>query len=223
MNGQHTTTDGTVCHILPCSIDEDVTAPIAQYFHPTRLPAGALPKTKDGDATTNDDVSIIMAAQFRGRGLLCAVDAPKSFTVESTGVDDAPTNKPTDTTTLSKLPRNIMGVALSQSTTSRGATSNIAGGTGGSSMDHPPMQSLKVVETFQHVYNWRHEHDVHRVMRERHGSDKYGLNAALGWCELAREVSVSVDIYISSVDFAIFYILIHSLSCHWLILVGYLF
>ena len=180
----HDGNSGTVCHILPCSLCNDITAPIGQYFHPTRLPADALPKTKDGDAANDETVSI-MAAQFRGRGLLCAVDAPKSFTTDDESKvsegDDAPT-------TLSKLPRNIMGVALSQSTPSRGATSSNAGGTGGSSEDHPPMQSLKVVETFQHVYNWRHEHDVHRVMRERHGSDKYGLNAALGWCELAREV-----------------------------------
>lgn len=52
----------------------------------------------------------------------------------------------------------------------------------------PPTQPLKVVETFQHVYTWNHEHDVQKVMRERHGSDKCGLNAVLGWCDLAHEV-----------------------------------
>ena len=39
------------------------------------------------------------------------------------------------------------------------------------------------------MYNWSHEHDVQKVMRERHGGDKYGLNAVLGWCDLSHEVS----------------------------------
>eukprot|EP00579_Thalassiosira_antarctica_P010418 CAMPEP_0201924892 /NCGR_PEP_ID=MMETSP0903-20130614/13882_1 /ASSEMBLY_ACC=CAM_ASM_000552 /TAXON_ID=420261 /ORGANISM="Thalassiosira antarctica, Strain CCMP982" /LENGTH=201 /DNA_ID=CAMNT_0048462483 /DNA_START=24 /DNA_END=629 /DNA_ORIENTATION=+ len=180
--------NGTVCHILPCSIEEDITAPIAQYFHPTPLPDNAMPNNgSDGD-TTNDHVTI-MAAQFRGRGLLCAVDASSSATNATEGRGSAsaaascdegsPSSK--QTMTLSKLPSTIMGVALSQSSSNKSSTAT-------TSSKDPPTQSLKVVETFQHVYNWSHEHDVQKVMRERHGSDKCGLNAVLGWCDLAHEV-----------------------------------
>ena len=70
----------------------------------------------------------------------------------------------------------------------------------------PPTQSLKVVDTFQHVYNWSHEHDVQKVTRERHGGDKYGLNDVLGWCDLSREVSTStfgVIIHVVSLMFCL--------------------
>ncbi len=192
--------NGTVCHILPCSIDEDLTAPIAQYFHPTELPADALPKKNgspdDDNANTKDYA--IMAAQFRGRGLLCAVDSPLSGTNDDAHGEGAPSDDATcvdDTTssskqqskpiTLSKLPPNMIGVALSQSSSHHGGKSTAAT----NPSKDPPTQPLKVIETFQHVYNWNHEHDVQRVTRERYGSDKHGLNAVLGWCDLAHEVS----------------------------------
>ena len=190
---------GTVCHVLPCSIDEDLTAPIAQYFHPTELPADALPRKNgapDDEANTTDYT--IMAAQFRGRGLLCEVDSPSSGandaeaksegapSDDTTSCDDDTSPLKSKPITLSKLPSNMIGVALSQSSSNHGVKSST---TTNSSKD-PPTQPLKVIETFQHVYSWDHEHDVQKVVRERYGDDKHGLNAVLGWCDLAHEVSL---------------------------------
>ena len=183
--------DGNICHILPCSIEEDITAPIAQYFHPTQLPAEALPpqnnnNKNDGSpdiAKKDDNAVTIMAAQFRGRGLLCAVDSTDAAAQEG---DDKSSSLSTNTIPLSKLPPTIIGVALSQSSSSSNTTTTT---TGNSDSKDPPIQSLKVVETFNKIYNWSHEHDVQKVMRERHGTDKYGLNAVLQWCDLAHEVS----------------------------------
>lgn len=185
-------------HVMPCSIDEDLTAPIAQYFKPTPLPDAALPKmTKHGAPdddnddcnnkdTTKNDVTI-MAAQFRGRGLLCAVDSPTASSKTENGTTSPP-HAP-----LSKLPSNIIGVALSQSTTNRtaaGISTQSSKANNNSKDDNTPMQSLKVTETFNEIYNWNHEHDVNKVMRERSGNEKYGLNAVLGWCDLAHAVSI---------------------------------
>ena len=189
---------GNICHVLPCSIEENLTAPIAQYFKPTPLPDAALPKmTKHGAPdddnddcnnkdTTKNDVTI-MAAQFRGRGLLCAVDSPTASSKTENGTTSPP-HAP-----LSKLPSNIIGVALSQSTTNRtaaGISTQSSKANNNSKDDNTPMQSLKVTETFNEIYNWNHEHDVNKVMRERSGNEKYGLNAVLGWCELAHAVSI---------------------------------
>ena len=200
--------DGNICHILPCSIEEDITAPIAQYFHPTQLPAEALPLQNNtnnegsSDIAKKDDNAVtIMAAQFRGRGLLCAVDSTNSSTTTENGVvDDAAAqeddNKSSQSTTntipLSKLPPTLIGVALSQSSSSSSNTTTTTTTTANSNNNSkdPPIQSLKVVETFNKIYNWSHEHDVQKVIRERHGTDKYGLNAVLQWCDLAHEVSI---------------------------------
>ena len=184
--------DGNICHILPCSIEEDITAPIAQYFHPTQLPAEALPpqnnnNKNDGSpdiAKKDDNAVTIMAAQFRGRGLLCAVDCTNAAAQEG---DDKSSTLSTNTIPLSKLPPTLIGVALSQSSSSSNTTTTTA--SNNNSSKDPPIQSLKVVETFNKIYNWSHEHDVQKVMRERHGTDKYGLNAVLQWCDLAHEVS----------------------------------
>jgi len=189
--------NGNICHILPCSIDEDITAPIGQYFKPTALADEIVQPTlkndKDGAPEEEDDDNnkknvTIMAAQFRGRGLLCAVDSPTSSSTTDSGSSEeegSSNNETTSKQTLSKLPSNIIGVALSaQSGTSNNNTS------ASSNSKDPPMQPLKVVETFNEVYNWSHEHDVKKVMRERYGNDKYGLNAVLGWCDLSHEVSI---------------------------------
>mmetsp|Transcript_24730 Transcript_24730/g.52454 ORF Transcript_24730/g.52454 Transcript_24730/m.52454 type:complete len:203 (-) Transcript_24730:136-744(-) len=183
--------NGTVCHILPCSIEEDMTAPVAQYFHPTPLPSNFLPKNEQG-ADDNDDGApknnanaTIMAAQFRGRGLLCAVDA--STAPAPNDSTDGP-SVDTETTTLSKLPSTLIGVALSQSSSSRSSNNNASISLGANTSKDPPTQPLKVIETFQHVYNWSHEHDVQKIMRDRHGSDKNGLNAVMGWCDLSHDV-----------------------------------
>lgn len=199
---------GNICHVMPCSIDENLTAPIAQYFKPTPLPDAALPKmTKQHGApddddnddcnnkyTTKNDVTI-MAAQFRGRGLLCAVDSPTASSKTEHGTTSSFVEEGASPphTPLSKLPSNIIGVALSQSTTNRtaaGISTQSSKANNNSKDDNTPMQSLKVTETFNEIYNWNHEHDVSKVTRERHGNEKYGLNAVLGWCELAHAVSI---------------------------------
>ena len=60
----------------------------------------------------------------------------------------------------------------------------------------PPMQPLTTIETFSHVYNWKHEHDETKVRRESRfgGSDKEGLNAVLGWCDVAHAVHDAVPL-----------------------------
>ena len=158
-----TATNGNICHILPCSLDEDVTAHTAQYFHPTPLPKNEAEK----DAKNNDDIAI-MAVQFRGRGLLCAVDdvdedAPKEYSDNQ-----------------SKLPGGMRGIALSPfpSHTKNGSNDENS-------------RSLKVVESFSQIYSWQHEHDIQKIKMSRgeRGNDKVGLKAVLGWCELAHAVS----------------------------------
>lgn len=58
------------------------------------------------------------------------------------------------------------------------------------------MQPLTAIETFSQIYNWRHEHDESKVMREGRfgGSDKEGLNAVLGWCDVAHAVHDAVPL-----------------------------
>jgi len=183
---------GNICHILPCSIDEDITAPIGQYFKPTALPNEIYEKNDNDGAPEEDDDNnnkknvTIMAAQFRGRGLLCAVDSPTSSSTDSGSSEEEDNNTTSSKPILSKLPSNIIGVALS----AQSGTSNNNTSASSTNSKDPPMQPLKVVETFNEVYNWSHEHDVKKVMRERYGNDKYGLNAVLGWCDLSHEVSI---------------------------------
>jgi hypothetical protein len=235
---------GTICHILPCSIDQDITAPIAQYFHPTPLltsPKGQMqqqqPKKKDGTTSSSnvgDDGIKVMAAQFRGRGLLCVVETPTpppssllsvSQALETTvctkisNVKNYHSDPSTEllplcndadkqqrcANTLSKLPSNIMGVVLSPSSsnTSAATTNNhhhLSSSYHGTTTNTIPdttipknnMQSLKTIETFDHVYNWQHEHDVQKVItmneQDHHDKKKYGLSAALEWCDLAKSI-----------------------------------
>lgn len=146
-------------------MDEDTTAHTARYFHPTALPKNEANK---GTAEQNDHATI-MAAQFRGRGLLCAVD------------DESDEGDVTRSEVLSKLPEGMMGVVLAQSS-SQHVVKNESDNN---------MRGLKVVETFSEIYNWQHEHDLEKVNRSRNegGCDKVGLKAVLGWCELAHAVS----------------------------------
>ena len=164
-----------------------------------------------------------MAAQFRGRGLLCAVDAPKSSlsvvsegpTTSTANTTIAPASGSTlsisinnnddddecaTSTTLSMLPSNIMGVVLtptssnSYSTASttihRTATNHHT--TSDNSIPTIMQQPLKAIETFQHIYNWQHEHDVPKVvlqqMQQQENTEKYGLNAVLEWCDLSQSI-----------------------------------
>lgn len=213
-DGRSVVGSGTICHVLPCSIDQDITAPIAQYFHPTPLDV-----TTPSSTTTS---TVIMAAQFRGRGLLCAVDAPKSsLTVSEEGpttstatttstsasgstlISSINNNNDDDecatSTTLSKLPSNIMGVVLtptssnSYSTASttihRTATNHHT--TSDNSIPTIMQQPLKAIETFQHIYNWQHEHDVPKVLlqqQQQANTEKYGLNAVREWCDLSQSI-----------------------------------
>ncbi|KAL3799068.1 hypothetical protein ACHAWO_007408 [Cyclotella atomus] len=153
------TTIGNICHILPCSINEDMTAHTARYFHPTDLKS----ESTDVDASGVK----IMAAQFRGRGLLCVAD------------DDVPRTAGSSKLTVSALPEGVKGLALAPS------TSHVA-----KKSDGDATRSLKVVETFTEVYNWQHEYDVDKVRRSVNdgGHDKVGLKAALGWCDIAQAV-----------------------------------
>ena len=193
---------GVICHILPCSIDEDITAPVAQYFHPTPLPS-------QGNNDKNDVT--IMAAQFRGRGLLCATDGPQE---EVDGFNDAgdcvdlTNNKvqsnnddtsANDTSSLllshkrplSKLPSTMVGVVFNNRQHSvNNTTGSINKSHSNNSNKDPPMQKLTTIETFSKIYNWRHEHDETKIMRENQfgGSEKEGLNAVLGWCELSHAI-----------------------------------
>ncbi|KAL3794156.1 hypothetical protein HJC23_012863 [Cyclotella cryptica] len=163
------TVTGNSCHILPCSIEHDMTAPIAQYFHPTLLPQNAA-TTAVSPLVNEDDHKVMMAAQFRGRGLLCVADSHEGSA--EVYVENA-------SETVSTLPKCIMGVALAQS------ASQVASSPDGSNVEN--LRPLKVVETFSKLYNWQHEHDVDKVKRSMNegGSDKVGLKAVLGWCELS--------------------------------------
>mmetsp|Transcript_26991 Transcript_26991/g.42341 ORF Transcript_26991/g.42341 Transcript_26991/m.42341 type:complete len:226 (+) Transcript_26991:97-774(+) len=206
-----------VCHILPCSIDEDITAPVAQYFHPTPLTTPRNTSTTGDSKNDASDVTI-MAAQFRGRGLLCVTDANREGTSNdivagkdcidltsqelSTTVDEEvnTTNNNASTSSplvksymrpLSKLPSTMVGVVFNntQSSTTNNNNHN-------SNDKDPPVQPLTTIEKFSHVYHWRHEHDETKVMREGRigGSDKEGLNAVLGWCDVAHAVHDSIPL-----------------------------
>ncbi len=201
---------GNICHIVPCSIDEDITAPVAQYFHPTPLTTPQSNST-NGDSKDDENDVTIMAAQFRGRGLLCATDAnienSSNDTVagdscidltkqdQSTANGDEADNSSARTLSqsykrpLSKLPSSMVGVVFN----------NTQAGTNNkkySNNKDPPMQPLTTIETFSHVYNWKHEHDETKVRRESRfgGSDKEGLNAVLGWCDVAHAVHDAVPL-----------------------------
>lgn len=212
----------TVCHILPCSIDEDITAPVAQYFHPTPVTTPQNTSTINADSKNNDASDVtILAAQFRGRGLLCATDANREGSSNdiSTGEDcvDLTSQEQQQSTTdgdavntatsastssplvqsykrpLSKLPSTMVGVVFNNTQSS--ANNNQHNNHNNNHKD-PPMQPLTTIETFSHIYNWRHEHDESKVMREGRfgGSDKEGLNAVLGWCDVAHAIHDSIPL-----------------------------
>ena len=199
-----------VCHVMPCSIEEDMTAPTAVYFRPTPLPAEAL--SESCGRTADEHGAAIVAAQFRGRGLLCAVDSPSSKsnapsgTAAATGDDgstksndnsaeggepsssadsDGSTTRPRPA--LSRLPSGMTGVVLAAST-----------GMGGRKK-HPRdddatanTRPLRVVERFDQVFTWQHEHSVEKVVRDQclggAKADRCGLRAARAWMELADAV-----------------------------------
>ena len=206
----------TICHVLPCSIEEDITAPVAQYFHPTPLTTPLATTTQDN--SNEGDEIIILAAQFRGRGLLCAADASSlnddvSAAVEVNGVDDltkeihsnnndemgpisssaspSSSNNNNKRLPISKLPSTMMGLVFDNNTSVNNNTHNH-----NNYNKDPPMQPLTTIETFSHVYNWRHEHDETKIVRESRFGDnnsgrsekEVGLNAVLGWCDLAHAV-----------------------------------
>ncbi|KAL7453521.1 hypothetical protein ACHAWC_009142 [Mediolabrus comicus] len=203
MSSSSSQTRGGVCHILPCSIDEDITAPVAQYFHPTTLPS-------QGNNNDKNDVTI-MAAQFRGRGLLCATDGPQEEEVDGSNDagdcvdltnnevqsnnDDTTANETSSLShkrPLSKLPSTMVGVVFNNRQHSMNNTTgsiNKSHDSNNSNKD-PPMQPLTTIEKFHKIYNWRHEHDETKIMRENRfgGSEKEGLNAVLGWCELSHAI-----------------------------------
>ena len=194
---------GHICHILPCSIDEDITAPVAQYFHPT-------PLSSQGNNDNKNDVTI-MAAQFRGRGLLCAVDGPQEEEVDGSNDagdcvdltnnevqsnnDDTAANNDASSLShkrpLSKLPSTMVGVVFNNSKHSvNNTTGSINKSDSNNSNKDPPMQTLTTIEKFSQIYNWRHDHDETKIMRENRfgGSEKEGLNGVLGWCELSHAI-----------------------------------
>mmetsp|Transcript_15768 Transcript_15768/g.32972 ORF Transcript_15768/g.32972 Transcript_15768/m.32972 type:complete len:209 (-) Transcript_15768:476-1102(-) len=196
--------NGNICHILPCSIDQDGIAPIAQYFHPTPIDVMAerpMTTTKPPDAGKGNDEGIhdnddgndgkiVMAAQFRGRGLLCLADRLPEVSIRDKKTRPAST-----------LPDTMAGVVFVPGS---GDRINIIDDKNlRSSMDRnknmqqeQQQQPLKVVERFQQIYNWQHEHDEAKVC-DRHDSernDKYGLNAVVGWCALSHAVHDPVPV-----------------------------
>ena len=220
---------GTTCHVLPCGMDKDLTAPIGRYFHPTPIysvlgrGAGSehgrtldlvkiilgdendnststtmMSPEEEGDDTKREvekvevgkggaevEVAMVLAAQFRGRGLLCITDSKKTTTTTST-----------TTTPLSELPPDMMGVVFSSSLSS--APSSSFGG-GKNTMTNETV-SLRPIETFRSLCSWSHEHDPRKVMGDRHkngrghGDDRIGLSAALSWRDLAREIHDPIPI-----------------------------
>ena len=198
---------GNVCHILPCSIDQDFTAPTAQYFHPTPIENAKSPNevaidASDASNAPNEDVTI-MAAQFRGRGLLCAVDTPQN----TSSSNDASRQQSPSRRKLSTLPPTLVGVAFE-----RACADAVNVARSSATRDQEPLlpvsQPLQVVETFQHLYHWHHEHDASKVrMSELYKSDrdcKYGLNAVLEWCDVSHAVSeILFKILIDSFDLVI--------------------
>lgn len=219
---------GTTCHVLPCGMDKDLTAPIGIYFHPTPIysvlgrGAGSkhsrtldlvkiLGDEKDNSTSTTmmspeeegDDtkkevekeevggaevqVAMVLAAQFRGRGLLCIADSKKTTS----------TTTSTTTTPLSELPPDMMGAVFSSSLSSAPSSSSFGGGK--NTMTNKTV-SLRPIETFRSLCSWSHEHDPRKVMGDHlkdgcgHGDDRIGLNAALSWRDLAREIHDPIPI-----------------------------
>ena len=216
---------GTTCHVLPCGMDKDLTAPIGRYFHPTPIysvlgrGAGSehsrtldlvkiilgdekdnststtmMSPEEEGDDTKKEEVgkggaeevevAMVLAAQFRGRGLLCITDSQKTTTTTTT------TTTSTTTTPLSELPPDMMGVVFSSSLSSA-PSSSFGGGKTNKTV------SLRPIETFRSLCSWSHEHDPRKVMGDRlkdHGDDRIGLSAALSWRDLAREIHDPIPI-----------------------------
>jgi hypothetical protein len=211
-------------------MDQDITAPIGRYFHPTPIRSVVVragsehgsttldlvsPSTssttimmspeeeeeEEGDDTKKEKeeggkevVAVILAAQFRGRGLLCIADSQKSTT--STTVTPSP---------LSELPHDIMGVVFSSSLSSAPSSSSSSSfGDGKNTMTNNTTVSLRPIETFRSLCTWSHEHDPRKVMCERllndgcsgghHGDDCIGLSAALSWRDLAHEIHDPIPI-----------------------------
>lgn len=148
-----------------------MTAHTVRYFHPTPLS-----QNTDGGAANKDINVKVMAAQFRGRGLICVADSLDEKN-EINGSHER----------LSTLPGGMIGVALAPSSLSHAKNG-----------DDYNSRSFKVVETFSQIYNWQHEHDVDKVKRSisEGGSEKAGLKAVLGWCELSHAVSSSAALFL---------------------------
>ena len=223
--GAMTNYGNTTCHVLPCGMDQDITAPIGRYFHPTPIRRVVVrgagcehgstaldlvtpstssttimmsPEEEEGDDTKKEKeeggkevVAVILAAQFRGRGLLCIADSQKSTT--STTVTSSP---------LSELPHDIMGVVFSSSLSSAPSSSS-SFADGKNTMTNNTTVSLRPIETFRSLCTWSHEHDPRKVMCERrlidgcgghHGDDCIGLSAALSWRDLAHEIHDPIPI-----------------------------
>ena len=62
-----TANDETTCHVLPCSVDYQGMAPTHLFFKPRELEPEA---AGGGEVEEKDEGSGVLAASFRGRGLL---------------------------------------------------------------------------------------------------------------------------------------------------------
>lgn len=113
------TNGSTTCHVLPCGMNQDLTAPIGRYFHPTPIrkvvvrehgsttldivkllgdekdisstlttmlsqegddKKKEVEKEEVGKGGAEEEVAVVLTAQFRGRGLLCIADSQKTTT-----------------------------------------------------------------------------------------------------------------------------------------------
>lgn len=186
-----TATTGTVCHALPCSVNEDMVAPIGRYFYPTPLSATTESNRlrTENEKEEHDEQPAVVAAQFRGRGLLCAVNN------RDRNQDSSSSSAMTSPSFTTSLPSDVAGVVLTSKSIGAAAATNdeYTGSERG--------QELQVAESFRHLYEWRHEHDPSKVTRALGGdglyhrkSSKGGLEAAIEWCQLARAVHEPIEV-----------------------------
>jgi hypothetical protein len=179
-------------------MDQDITAPIGRYFHPTPIRrvvvrgAGCEHGSTALDLVTPSTSSTtIMMSPEEEEG----DDTKKEMEEEEGGKEEvavilaaqfrgrgllciADSQKMTTSTTvtpppLSELPHDIMGVVFSSSLSSAPSSSS-SFADGKNTMTNNTTVSLRPIETFRSLCTWSHEHDPRKVMCERRLIDGCG-------------------------------------------------